>query len=100
MLHRTFAAEVKAKPLIFHQGQNPMEDAQIPPLGVGKNPALLNCLAAYENGAGNYRESTSDAIYVGRYGVYEAVQAILTADQHVTTWECALLSELRMKFRL
>ena len=32
--------------------------------------------------------------------VYEAVQAIMTADQHVTTWECALLSELRMKFRL
>jgi hypothetical protein len=32
--------------------------------------------------------------------VYEAVQALMTADQHVSTWECTLLSELRMTFRL
>jgi hypothetical protein len=32
--------------------------------------------------------------------VYEAVQAIMNVDQHVSTWECTLLSELRMKFRL
>jgi hypothetical protein len=32
--------------------------------------------------------------------VYAAVQDIMTADRHVSTWECTLLSELRMKFRL
>jgi len=32
--------------------------------------------------------------------VYVAVQAIMTVDQHVSNWECTLLSELRMKFRL
>ena len=32
--------------------------------------------------------------------VYEAVLDIMTADRHVSTWECTLLSELRMKFRL
>jgi hypothetical protein len=32
--------------------------------------------------------------------VYEAVQAVMNADPHVSTWECTLLSELRMKFRL
>jgi hypothetical protein len=32
--------------------------------------------------------------------VYEAVQKIMTTDQHVSSWEAVLLSELRMKFRL
>lgn len=32
--------------------------------------------------------------------VYAAVEDIMTADRHVSTWECTLLSELRMKFRL
>jgi hypothetical protein len=32
--------------------------------------------------------------------VYEAVQDIMTADRHVSSWESTLLSELRMKFRL
>jgi len=32
--------------------------------------------------------------------VYDAVQDLMTADQHVSAWECALLSELRMTFRL
>jgi hypothetical protein len=32
--------------------------------------------------------------------VYEAVQQIMTADQHVSSWESTLLSELRLKFRL
>jgi hypothetical protein len=32
--------------------------------------------------------------------VYEAVQQIMNADQHVSSWESTLLSELRMRFRL
>ena len=32
--------------------------------------------------------------------VYQAVQEIMTSDQHVSTWESTLLSELRLKFRL
>lgn len=32
--------------------------------------------------------------------VYAAVQDLMTADNHVSNWECTLLSELRMKFRL
>ena len=32
--------------------------------------------------------------------VYDAVQDIMTVDQHVSSWESTLLSELRMKFRL
>jgi hypothetical protein len=32
--------------------------------------------------------------------VYEAVQQIMTADQHVSSWESTMLSELRMRFRL
>jgi uncharacterized tellurite resistance protein B-like protein len=31
--------------------------------------------------------------------VYAAVQRIMTADQHVSSWETTLLSELRLKFR-
>jgi nicotinamide mononucleotide adenylyltransferase len=32
--------------------------------------------------------------------VYAAVQTIMTADQHVSSWESTLLSELRLTFRL
>ena len=32
--------------------------------------------------------------------VYEAVEQIMTADRHVSSWESILLMELRMKFRL
>lgn len=32
--------------------------------------------------------------------VYEAVEQIMTFDNHVSSWENTLLSELRMKFRL
>jgi hypothetical protein len=32
--------------------------------------------------------------------VYEAVEQMVMADQHVTSWESVLLMELRMKFRL
>ena len=32
--------------------------------------------------------------------VYAAVQHIMTFDQHVSTWETTLLSELRLKFRV
>src|ERR1035441_4665517 len=32
--------------------------------------------------------------------VFEAVEQIMTFDQHVSTWESTLLMELRMKFRL
>ena len=32
--------------------------------------------------------------------VYAAVQQIMTFDQHVSTWETTLLSELRLKFRM
>ena len=32
--------------------------------------------------------------------VYEAVQQIMTADKHVSSWEGTLLSELRLRFRL
>ena len=32
--------------------------------------------------------------------VFEAVEQIMTADRHVSTWENTLLMELRMKFRL
>jgi len=32
--------------------------------------------------------------------VYAAVQHIMTFDQHVSTWETTLLSELRLKYRL
>ena len=32
--------------------------------------------------------------------VYAAVEAIITSDNHVTSWEAALLSELRSRFRL
>ena len=32
--------------------------------------------------------------------VYAAVQQIMTIDQHVSSWESTLLSELRLKFRL
>ena len=32
--------------------------------------------------------------------VYAAAQQIMTSDQHVSTWENTLLSELRLKFRL
>ena len=32
--------------------------------------------------------------------VYEAVQQIMTADKHVSSWEGTLLSELRLKFRM
>jgi 6-phosphogluconolactonase/glucosamine-6-phosphate isomerase/deaminase len=43
------------------------------------------------------------AIFTGRDQhklVYQAVQQIMTTDQHVSTWENTLLSELRLKFRL
>ena len=32
--------------------------------------------------------------------VYEAVQQIMIADKHVSSWESTLLSELRLRFRL
>lgn len=32
--------------------------------------------------------------------VYKAVQQIMTGDNHVSSWEGTLLSELRLKFRL
>jgi hypothetical protein len=32
--------------------------------------------------------------------VYEAVQQIMTADKHVSSWEGTLLSELRLRFRM
>ena len=32
--------------------------------------------------------------------VYEAVLKMMAADQHVSSWEGALMMELRMKFRL
>jgi hypothetical protein len=32
--------------------------------------------------------------------VYEAVEQMMTADRHITSWENTLLMELRMKFRL
>jgi len=32
--------------------------------------------------------------------VYATVQKIMTTDQHVSTWESTLLSELRLKFRV
>ena len=32
--------------------------------------------------------------------VYAAVQQIMTFDQHVSTWETTLLSELRLKYRV
>ncbi len=32
--------------------------------------------------------------------VYAAVQQIMTFDQHVSTWETTLLSELRLRFRV
>ena len=32
--------------------------------------------------------------------VYAAVEEIMTADKHVSSWESTLLMELRMKFRL
>jgi uncharacterized tellurite resistance protein B-like protein len=32
--------------------------------------------------------------------VYAAVQQIMTADKHVSSWESTLLSELRLEFRL
>ena len=32
--------------------------------------------------------------------VYAAVQQIMTIDQHVSSWESTLLSELRLKFRM
>ena len=32
--------------------------------------------------------------------VFEAVEQIMTFDQHVSTWESTLLMELRLKFRL
>jgi nicotinamide mononucleotide adenylyltransferase len=32
--------------------------------------------------------------------VYDAVLQIMTADQHISTWESTLLMELRMKFRI
>jgi hypothetical protein len=32
--------------------------------------------------------------------VYEAVEQMMTADNHVSSWEKTLLMELRMKFRL
>ena len=31
---------------------------------------------------------------------FEAVEQMMTADSHVTSWENTLLSELRMKFRM
>ena len=32
--------------------------------------------------------------------VYQAVQQIMTSDQHVSSWESTLLSELGLKFRM
>ena len=32
--------------------------------------------------------------------VFAAVEQMMTADQHVSSWENTLLMELRMKFRL
>jgi hypothetical protein len=32
--------------------------------------------------------------------VYQAIEQIMSANNHVTSWEGALLMELRMKFRL
>ena len=52
--------------------------------------------------ARNHALSLADAFTVRsqQKQVFEAVEQIMTADRHVSTWENTLLMELRMKFRL
>jgi hypothetical protein len=54
-----------------------------------------------------HKAKTKAALFAGAFTkrsqqkrVYAAIQDIMTADRHVSTWECTLLSELRLKFRL